>query len=229
MPIDQILLIALIVIASIAGPFLLKAFSKGRQQAADILGLQLDEKNLSAPDPNRPDEVPLMTGAMHGQPATIFISGLHRRPGGNVDREHKNVITAKTHLTLALSSPSSVTLTIAPILNAALYHEPTPEAPVIPTGDSAFDQAFQLSAPNAEAALRLIDPPFRQQLLELRRALLPKAPDNAMGHAAANLLMGRLTLESDRVRYTVRGTPNVKIAHHLQAASALMSLLIKKL
>ncbi|TLD68577.1 hypothetical protein FEM03_21910 [Phragmitibacter flavus] len=229
MPIDQILIIGLIALASIATPMLIKAFGKGRQQAADILGLQLDEKITAPPDPNRPDEVPLMTGHLHGLPATVFVSVTNRRVGVNVGRERNTIGQAKTHLALALPHPSPLTLTISPILNATLYREPAPTDPVVPTNDTTFDQAFLLSSNNPETALNLIDAPFRQQLIDLRRSLLPSAPNNAVGHATASLLMGRLTLEPDRLRYTLRGTPNAKIANHLQAASMLMAQLIKKL
>lgn len=216
---DQIAMIVLIVLGMIASYFVRNRFGRSHQDAADLLGMRLVKGETLSHDSSRPGEVALMRGEMFGLPTMLFITGL---PGSD-PRKQRRMLKARTHLAVEAQARFPTTLILEPVLPEALYGASEPKLPVVETGDEIFDRVFRVSSKEGGEALRLIDEDFRRRWLEFRKALAPQARDDAMSRTAVNLLMGRLEVEPDRLVYSVRGTPNKKVADHLKRGVELLA------
>lgn len=97
------------------------------------------------------------------------------------------------------------------------------EAPSpVPTGEAAFDAAYRLYTDDPAAALAVLAPDLRRDVLAFRAAVSGNFETSGVGGLASALLMGSFDIGRESSTYYVYGSPTRKIAEHLKAAAPLV-------
>lgn len=211
---------ALVIAALVA---LARANARDLASLARALGLEVvrDGATTSGPDPvlGTATDTVVLAGTLDGHPATVRARSVRR-----VGPRRRSLFTV---LSVPVP-PGTPRLRLEPARTGAIAASIGGDWPGVLTGDDAFDRTFRLNAPDAAAALAVLDADLRARLLALRASRTAALPANALGRFAGDLLTGTFELDGGRLDYAAPGTPGAGVVAHLVAAAPCVTAFARR-
>ncbi|NJM37435.1 MAG: hypothetical protein HC845_05980 [Akkermansiaceae bacterium] len=208
--------------------WLAQANTKDRQTMAEILGMVVVQKG----EEERGKDYVLgnfrqslaMQGEMHGRPAGVWVRSVRR-----FTKHNSKNMSLQTVLAFDLKGESQTAFRIEPALTGKLQSWFGGDQPVISSGDPEFDRLFRFTSQDSSAAIQILNPEMRNQLLAFRKAVVGDMPNSDLGRFSGDLMMGIFAVEGNRATYTVAGTPSEKIARHFAMAGPFLAEFAERL
>ncbi len=164
----------------------------------------------------------VLTGSIDGNEAGLSVRNLRSPVSPKLSRK----INQFSVLTIRHRSPWAVPFRLQPagfLGTIERLHRETVDAAT--TGDAAFDEAYQLYASDPAAALRVLTPDVRREVLAFREASAGKVPAATATAVGSALLLGTFEIGPESSSYYVYGSPTRKVAEHLALAAPLVARL----
>lgn len=163
----------------------------------------------------------LLSGMLQGFPATLTERRVRRPRAPSRQRQGSQF----TVLALTLPSAPPARLRLQPrgvlrMVEVAVGSESTP-VPV----DAAFDEAYLLYTDDPHAALRVLTPAVRADLLAFRAAFSTADPSSLAGRASSGLVLGSFEVGQREAIYSLYGSPMKATATQVKAAVPLLARL----
>lgn len=215
---------ALTFLAVIAWLWRLK--SKDAEDSARVLGLARVPRQVTrgtTPEGFAYTQSLLLGGTLEGLAATVGERSV-RRPGVVARRGEGSQLTV---LTLTPTSPPRARFRLQPrgvlrMLEVAMTGDATP----IVT-DPAFDEAYHVYTDDPVAALSVLTPQFRRDLLAFRANITSADPSSVAARLSSGLVLGSFEVGASTVSYSLFGSPTKTSAEHLAAVAPLLARLAR--
>jgi hypothetical protein len=216
---------AVVALVLFAGLFLwlIRTTARDLDDTASILGLQKATARVQARGTSAEGfayhETRMLEGTFDGVRAELAVRTVKRRQ--NPYRRRGSQFTV---LTLHHGRADAPRLRLQPagMMEALETLQKGERTDVVATGDAAFDAAYRLYAADPAAALAVLTPVMRRDLLAFRSTVAGLLPDAVTGGMAAALLLGTFEVEPGLSRYTLFGSPTKTLAEHLRQAVPFM-------
>ena len=216
-------IIGLIIIGAVL-IWLYRAQMKSFADCASILGMPQattrSETNGTTPEGFYFHQSLLLKGSIEGVPAEVCIRNI-RRSKVRTPRQSGSQFTVlalfPTH-----SAPTAFRLQPVGMLRAIeTYQQGAPD--VVPTGDPDFDAAYHLYTSDERGSLAVLTAGLRRDLLAFRQTVAGILTPSLASKLASPYLLGSIEVEPGLVRYSLPGSPSVKIAEHLKLVAPLLA------
>lgn len=219
---------ALLVLALFAGLllWLVRKTARDIDDSARVLGLQKAATRVqtrgSSADGFAYHETLTLEGTIDGRRAELAVRTVKARPTGSRTRGSRFTVLTLHH---GRADAPRLRLQPAGMLETLEALQKGTATDVVPTGDAAFDAVYTLHAPDPSRALGVLTPELRRDLLAFRTAAAGPLPATTTGGMAAALLLGSFEVDETVSRYTLFGSPTLKLAEHIRRAVPLMTRL----
>lgn len=159
-------------------------------------------------------------GSIKDFPANI----LYYYDSGRRRKGRSGMSSSRVTLVLKLTAPATFSMSIEPKL-PMLLRGATPKLPLVPTGDPAFDERFEVYSDEASKVQSYLNPQLRNLMIALRREISPELPDDGGGWkaAASGVMMGKLRLKGHLLSFSINQSLSEGTANKLNAAIPVLS------